>query len=416
MSAFGSFKYRNFKLFFYGQSISLLGTWIQKTAVMWLVYRLTGSAMLLGITGFVSLIPSLILSPYTGSYVERHDKFKVMKQTQLLAMLQAGALAAVVFFHFYNISIIILLSLIQGVINAFDVTCRQAMMIELVDNKDNLPNAIALNSTMTNMARLVGPALAGVLLSTFGEDFCFISNFLSYIPIFICLYQMQINTKPFGKPEKQIWEELKQGLDYILSEKDILGLLGLCAASSLLVIPFTTLMPVFAKDVFRGSSSTFSLFESAVGLGSLMGAIYLARLKMIDNLVNAIVTASAVFSVGLLVVATANSQYQAVIGMVIAGGGMMIQTSGINMYIQTHAVAAMRSRAISYFVMAYLGITPVGSLLIGWLAEVMPSRYVVCLEAALGLLAVGGYLTYRHYLQNRKDVAGMVAGVEKTVL
>lgn len=407
MSTFRSFKYRNFKLFFYGQSVSLLGTWIQKTAVMWLVYRLTGSAMLLGITGFVSLIPSLILSPYTGSYVDRHDKFKVMKQTQLMAMLQAGALAAVVFFHFYNISTIIFLSLLQGLINAFDVTCRQSMMIELVDDKADLPNAIALNSTMNNMARLVGPALAGILLSTFGEDFCFISNFLSYAPILICLYQMRINTAVTAKPQQHIWTELKQGLDYILSEKDILGLLGLCAVSSLLVIPFTTLMPVFAKDIFHGNSGTFSLFESAVGLGSLFSAIYLARLKAADKLIGAILAASVVFSIGLLVVAFAPVLHIAIAGMVIAGAGMMIQVSGINMYIQTHAQPHMRARAISYYVMAYLGVTPVGSLLIGWLAEVMPSRYVVSLEALSGLLAVGAYLGYRWYLQNRKAVANV---------
>lgn len=404
MNAFRSFRYRNFKLFFYGQSISLLGTWIQKTALMWLVYRLTGSAMLLGIVGFVGLIPSLILSPYTGSFVDRHDKFKVMKQTQIIAMLQAGALAAVVHFKYFDISILILLSLIQGIINAFDVTCRQSLMIELVDDKADLPNAIALNSTMTNLARLVGPALAGVILSVFGEDFCFMSNFASYAPILICLYMMRLNVEVIKDSGKNIWEELRHGFNYVISEKEIMGLLALCAANSLLTIPFTTLMPVFAKDVFHGTSGTFSLFESAVGLGSLFSAVYLARLKAIDKLINTIMIASSFFAAGLLVVAFAHTQHGALLGMVIAGSGMMIQISGINMYIQTHAHPQMRARAISYYITAYLGVSPLGSLLVGWLAEQMQPRYVIALEGVLCLAAVGAYRLYRWYLQQNDDV------------
>eukprot|EP01132_Coremiostelium_polycephalum_P012281 gene12281-15016_t len=164
MNIFRSLKYRNFKLFFYGQSISLIGTWMQKTAVSWLVYRLTGSAMLLGLVAFASLIPSLILSPYAGSLIDRHNRYKILMITQVISMLQAGALAAIIFFKFYNIPCIIFLSLIQGIINAFDVTCRQSLMVEMVDHKEDLPNAIALNSTMANMARIVGPAFAGVIL------------------------------------------------------------------------------------------------------------------------------------------------------------------------------------------------------------------------------------------------------------
>src|SRR5476651_580333 len=181
MNIFRSLKYRNFKLFFYGQSISLIGTWMQKTAVSWLVYRLTGSAVLLGIVSFVSLIPSLILAPYAGSIVDRHNRYRILVITQIVSMLQAGALAFLILFKFYNIPAIIGLSLVQGIINAFDVTCRQSIMVEMVEDKADLPNAIALNSTMTNFARIAGPAVAGIILSTFGEDFCFFGNFLSYI-------------------------------------------------------------------------------------------------------------------------------------------------------------------------------------------------------------------------------------------
>jgi MFS family permease len=395
MDAFRSFKYKNFKLFFYGQSISLLGTWIQKTAVVWLVYRLTGSAMLLGIVSFVSLIPSLLLSPYAGSYIDRHDRFKVMKNTQKLAMLQAGLLAALIYFQFYNISVIILLSLLQGIINAFDVTCRQSLMVELVDDKADLPNAIALNSTITNLARVAGPAIAGIILSTLGEDFCFISNFFSFVPVLICLYLMKLNTQPSAHSQKDIWHELKEGLDYVISDKQIVSLIILLTGSSLFVIPFTTLMPIFAKDLFNGTSGTFSLFESAIGLGSLISAVYMARLKTIDKLTQVTVVASVLFGLGVITLAVANHLRLALLGMAISGVGMMAQTSSINTYIQTHAVPAMRARAISYFVMAYMGITPIGSLLIGFLAEHLKPREVVALEGILSLVIIAAYVVYQ---------------------
>ncbi|WP_449437640.1 MFS transporter [Pedobacter steynii] len=202
MNIFRSLKYRNFKLFFYGQSISLIGTWMQKTAVSWLVYRLTGSALLLGLVAFASLIPSLILSPYAGSLIDRHNRYKILVITQIISMMQAGALAAIIFFKFYNIPAIIFLSLVQGIINAFDVTCRQSLMVEMVGQKEDLPNAIALNSTMANLARIVGPAIAGVILSTFGEDFCFVGNFLSYIPVLLCLFLMKLNLGVTQRSEK----------------------------------------------------------------------------------------------------------------------------------------------------------------------------------------------------------------------
>ncbi len=403
MDAFRSFKYKNFKLFFYGQSISLLGTWIQKTAVVWLVYRLTGSALLLGIVSFVSLIPSLLLSPYAGSYIDRHDRFKVMKNTQKLAMLQAGLLAALLYFQVYNISIIILLSLLQGIINAFDVTCRQSLMVELVDDKADLPNAIALNSTITNLARVAGPAIAGIMLSTLGEDFCFISNFFSFVPVLICLYLMKIQVQPSAKSQKDIWQELKEGLDYVVSEKQIVSLIILLTASSLFVIPFTTLMPVFAKDLFNGTSGIFSLFESAIGLGSLISAVYMARLKDINKLTRVTVVASILFGVGVLLLAVSSHLPLALIGMVISGVGMMAQTSSINTYIQTHAAPAMRGRTISYYVMAYLGITPIGSLLIGFLAEHLKTREVVALEGVLGLIIVAAYVVYQKQVKENSS-------------
>lgn len=395
MTLFRSLKSRNFKLFFYGQSISLIGTWMQKTAVSWLVYQLTGSALLLGVVGFVSLIPSLILSPYAGSLVDRHNRYRILVITQIVSMIQAGALAGIIFFGYNNILFIIGLSLLQGVINAFDVTCRQSLMVELVNDKADLPNAIALNSTMTNFARIAGPAVAGIILSTFGTDICFIGNFLSYIPVLICLFMMRLPVQVITKPVKSIWVELEEGFKYVSGDKELSSLILMIGISSLFVIPFNTLMPIFAKDIFNGNAKTFSWFESAAGLGSVISAVYLANLKHSNSLIKLIIIAGGVFGGSLLFLAYAPHLPIALVFMALSGLGMMAQTSGINTYIQTHAVPEMRGRAISYYVMAYQGIIPVGSLLIGWLANSIGPRPAVFIEGMIGLTATGIFVVYK---------------------
>jgi MFS family permease len=396
MNIFRSLKYRNFKLFFYGQSISLVGTWMQKTAVSWLVYRLTGSALLLGLVGFVSLIPSLILSPYAGSLVDRHNRYKILLITQVISMIQAGALAALIYFQYYNISIIVILSLIQGIINAFDVTCRQSLMVEMVENKEDLPNAIALNSTMTNLARIVGPALAGVILSTFGEDFCFVGNFVSYVPVLICLLMMKLNLAVIVPSQKSIWLELEEGFKYVSKDKDLSSMIVMIGISSLFVIPFNTLMPIFAKDLFSGNASTFSWFESAAGLGSVISAMYLANLQTSKTLLKITVIASFIFGLSLVFLSYSGILPIALIFMTLSGLGMMAQTSSINTYIQTHAIPEMRGRAISYYIMAYQGMIPIGSLLIGWTAHSFGPRIAVCIAGGIGLLATFMFLLYKY--------------------
>lgn len=396
MALFRSLKSRNFKLFFYGQSISLVGTWMQKTAVSWLVYQLTGSAVLLGVVGFASLIPSLFLSPYAGSLVDRHNRYHILVITQVASMVQAGLLAGIIFFGYPSILLIIALSLFQGVINAFDVTCRQSLMVEMVDNKDDLPNAIALNSTMANFARIAGPAVAGIILSAFGTDFCFIGNFLSYIPVLICLFMMKLNVSVIEKSEKSIWKELEEGFKYVSGDKDLSSLIIMIGLSSLFVIPFNTLMPIFAKDLFNGDARTFSWFESAAGLGSIVSAIYLANLKHSNTLMKLIMIAGGVFGASLLLLAYAPQLPLALFFMALTGVGMMAQTSAINTYIQTHSIPEMRGRAISYYVMAYQGLIPVGSLLIGWLAHLIGPRPAILLEGMIAITATVAFVLYRN--------------------
>ncbi|NQX39476.1 Predicted arabinose efflux permease, MFS family [Pedobacter steynii] len=405
MALFRSLKSRNFKLFFYGQSISLIGTWMQKTAVSWLVYQLTGSALLLGVVGFVSLIPSLLLSPYAGSLVDRHNRYRILVITQVASMMQAGALAGIIFFGYHNILLIILLSLIQGIINAFDMTCRQSLMVEMVDDKEDLPNAIALNSTMVNFARIAGPAVAGIILSAFGTDFCFIGNFLSYIPVLICLFMMKLQITVMPKSEKSIWAELEEGFKYVSGDKDLSSMILMLGMSSLFVMPFNTLMPMFAKDIFNGDARTFSWFESAAGLGSIGSAIYLANLKNNSGLIKMVAIAGAILGGSLLFLAYAPQLPFALFFMTLAGVGMMAQTSAINTYIQTHSIPEMRGRAISYYVMAYQGIIPIGSLLIGWAANLIGPRPAIFIEGTIGIMATIAFIIYRSKYSQRKTVS-----------
>ena len=367
---------------------------MQKTAVSWLVYRLTGSAFLLGLVTFASLIPSLVLSPFAGSYIEKHNRFKIMMKSQVISMLQAGTLAIMIYFKYYSIPALIGLSLLQGIINSFDVICRQTLMMDMVGNKEDLPNAIALNSTMTNLARIIGPALAGLVLGTLGEDFCFIGNFLSYIPVLYCLYRMDIRISENTEPVNNVWYELKEGFHYLIHEKELISLILLLSMNSLIVIPFNTLMPVFAKDIFKGTASTFSLFESAIGLGAVISAVYLANLKKLDHIIKIIIIAGFMLGSSVMLLAGSNLISLAVILLVVAGIGMMAQTSAINTYIQTHAHPSMRSRAISYFIMGYQGLIPVGSLLAGVVAESIGVRLTVVFQGAIGIVAILVFYLY----------------------
>jgi MFS family permease len=367
---------------------------MQRVAISWLVYRITGSAFLLGLITFLSLIPSLVLSPFAGSFIDRHNKFRVVMVTQIALMVQAGVLAAMVWLNYYNMTLIASLSLVQGLINTFDTTARQSLMVDLVDNKDDLPNAIALNSSAFNAARLVGPALAGIILSSFGEDICFLINFLSFIAVICCLVMMKLDLITPSKSDVNIWVDLRKGYEYLKESPDLSSLILLLAASSLLVIPYTTLLPIFAKDVFHGDATTFSWFESAAGLGALFGAVYMAMLKAEKDLVRITIISSTIFAVALLGLAVSSSMFLALIATAATGVGLMIQNSAINTYLQTHASSEMRARTLSYYIMSYQGMLPIGSLVLGYLAHYFGVGVVVFAEGILGIIIVLVFMMY----------------------
>lgn len=394
---FKALKSKNFKLFFYGQSVSVIGTWLQKTAVSWMVYSITGSVFLLGLTTFLSMIPSLFLAPLAGSIIGRYDRHKAMILLQSLAMFQAGALALLLYLKIYNINFILALSLFQGIINSFDMTCRQTMMIDIVDNKEDLPNAVALNSTLNNFARIAGPALAGIILHNYGEDICFIGNFLSYIPVLISLLMMKITPHIKAEDKFKMLDDFLEGLDYVKKETEMARMLLMLMCSSLFVISFNTLMPVFAKDIFSGNAQTFSWFESAAGIGSIVSAIYLANLKKADNMSKIMLAASLLLGFSIIILAYSNSLTIALICMASSGIGMMAQTSSINIYIQTQSSVNMRSRSISYYLMAYQGMIPVGSLIIGYVSHIIGTRHTVALQGIICILSVIVYVYYKKH-------------------
>jgi MFS family permease len=394
---FKALKSQNFKLFFYGQSVSVIGTWMQKTAVSWMVYSITGSVFLLGLATFLSMIPSLFLAPLAGSIIGRYDRHRAMMVLQSLAMLQAGALALLIYLKIYNINFILALSLIQGIINAFDMTCRQTMMIDIVNDKEDLPNAVALNSTLNNFARIAGPALAGIILHQYGEDICFIGNFLSYIPVLVSLLMMKITPHIKAKDKFKMLEDFIEGFDYVKKEAEMAKMLLMLMCSSLFVISFNTLMPVFAKDIFSGNAQTFSSFESAAGIGSILSAIYLANLKRSDNMGKIMIAASLLLGFSIIILAYSNSLTVALICMALSGVGMMAQTSSINIYIQTQSAVNMRSRSISYYLMAYQGMIPVGSLIIGYISNSLGVRTTVAIQGIICIISVIVYVYYKRH-------------------
>ena len=275
-SSLRALHYRNFQLFMGGQSISLVGTWMQRMAVSWLVYEMTHSAFMLGLVAFASRIPMMFLSPYAGAYVDRHSRYRTLLVTQVASMVQAGLLALVVLTGHYNILIIILLSIMLGVINAFDAPSRQSLMIVLVQNKNDLPNAIALNSTMVTLARLVGPAVAGILLSTVGEGICFLINFLSFIAVISTLLMMKINVPPKVKHVEHIWQNLRQGFTYLKRNPGLRNCIILMAALSFIIMPYITLVAHLCKKCVQRRCYHFQLAELHFRFGSFDGR-YLCR-------------------------------------------------------------------------------------------------------------------------------------------
>lgn len=404
---------RNYRLFVAGQSVSLVGTWMQQVAMSWLVYRLTGSAFLLGVVGFTSQIPTLLFSPVAGVLADRWNRRRLLIVTQALAMLQAALLAATVLTGTVQVWHIVVLSLLLGVVNAFDIPIRQSFLVEMVPNREDLGNAIALNSSMVNGARLIGPTIAGLLVASVGEGVCFILNSASYLAVLVALVAMRLDHGPhYRKQRRHVFHELREGFNYAFGFGPIRSILLLIALVSLTGMPYAVLVPVFAKEVLHGGAHTFGFLMTAAGCGAFAGTVYLASRKSVLGLGKLIVLATVLFAVGIAVFAASSTIPLSLGSLVVAGFGAMTLVASCNTILQTIVEEDKRGRVMSFFTVAFLGIAPFGSFGAGAMADILGPRETLLLGAACCL--VGAVIFARHLPHIREMVRPIY--VEKGII
>jgi MFS family permease len=380
---------RNYRLFFAGQSVSLIGTWMTRLATSWLVYQLTDSAFLLGLTSFVGQIPAFFVAPIAGVWLDRWDRHRVLVITQVLAMIQSLALAILAFTGWINLWWIIGLALLQGLINAFDMPARQAFVIEMIEDRADLGNAIALNSSMVNGAKLVGPAIAGVLVAVAGVGVCFLIDGLSYIAVIASLMAMRVAPAKPRAAAKSAVQELAEGWRYVAGSPAIRSILILLAVVSVTGMPYTVLMPVVAVDLLHGGAHTLGFLMAMSGVGALASAIGLALRRTVLGLGKRIAISAALFGGGLMVLGFSRSLTISLLLMVVTGFGVMQQMAASNTILQTIAADDKRGRVMSFYTLAILGMNPIGSLLAGGVAArvgvpvTMIGAGAICLAGAV---------------------------------
>jgi MFS family permease len=379
-------KHRNYRLFFAGQGISVIGTWMQQAALGWLVYRLTGSEFYLGLVSFSGQIPILFGCLIGGDFADRWPRRRIVIITQILAMIQALALALIVAFHIVTIPKIILLSIFLGIVNAFDMPTRQAFVVEMVDDKKDLPNAIALNSLIFNLARQIGPMVAGFLIAQIGEASCFFINAISFIAVIYSLAAMRLTDSAKTKHNGDMLSGIKDGVSYAFGFMPIRAILLYTAAMCFVSMPYAVLLPVFAKTILHGGPQTYGFLLWSTGIGAFIGALLLARRKTVRGLDKVVVTAAGVFSAGVIGFSFSRNIWLSILLIALPGYGIMVQLASINTILQSIVDDNMRGRVLSLHVMAFIGMAPFGSLLGGYLAEHIGAPHTVLLSGILSFI------------------------------
>jgi MFS family permease len=360
-------RHRNYRLFYGGQGISLIGTWMTRVATGWLVYRLTHSAFLLGLVSFAGQIPILILGPLAGVWVDRLNRHRVLVVTQILSMLQSFALAGLALMGIITVVDVILLNLLQGAVNAFDMPARQAFVVEMVEAREDLPNAIALNSSLVNAARLVGPSVAGLLIAAVGEGYCFLLDGFSYMAVIASLFAMSL--VPWSpRPHASVTSELREGWDYVLGFRPIWAILLLLSVVSLVGMPYTALMPIFAGSILHGGAHTFGFLMGASGVGALIGAVSLAARRSVLGLGRLVALMAAGFGASLVAFSASRQLWLSLLLLMVTGYAFMQQMASSNTILQTIAEDEKRGRVMSFYSMAFQGVAPFGSLIAGAVA------------------------------------------------
>ena len=374
---FRTLQSRNYRLFFIGQFISLIGTWIQQIAVSWLIYKMTNSVFLLGLVGFVSQFPTFVITPFAGVWSDRFNRHKILVLTQTLSLIQALVLAILVLSGAITVWQIILLSLFIGCVNAIDMPNRQSFVIYMIDDRNDLGNAIALNSAMFNGSRFIGPFIAGVLIATVGEGICFLINALSYIAVIVAILSMNIDHIKINISKTSVMEELKEGFTYVFGNTKIRALLMLVSLTSIMGVPLIVLMPAFAKDILQGGPHTLGFLMSALGAGALLGAFYLASRTNIKGLQKIINMGAFIFGIGLIGFSFSRSLWISILMVFIAAFGMMVQVASTNTWLQTNVDDDKRGRTMSFYVVSFMGMAPFGSLLAGSVAGFIGVPYTI---------------------------------------
>jgi MFS family permease len=366
---FRALRNRNYKLFFLGQGTSLVGTWVTRIAASWLVYRLTNSALLLGVVGFVGQIPTLVLAPFAGVFIDRWNRHRVLVVTQVCSMLQSLTLGVLTLSGRITVYDLMLLQALQGIVNAFDTPARQSFVVEMVEDRRDLANAIALNSSLVNGSRIVGPAIGGVLIALVGEGWCFVADGVSYIAVIASLAAMHV--RPFAPATEivPVRQALVAGFRYVAGFPPVRSGLLLVALVSTLGMPYQVLMPVMATDVLGGGPHTLGMLMTATGIGALAGTLYLASRASVVGLGRQIGRAAMVFGVALIVFSVSRNLWLSLLVLPISGAGFMMTLAATNTVVQTIVPEHLRGRVMSFYTMAFLGTAPIGSLIGGLAAQ-----------------------------------------------
>ncbi len=384
--ALRAFRHRNFRLFYAGQAISLIGTWIQQIALSWLIYRTTGSGFLLGLATFCSQIPMLLFLPLAGLFSDRYDRRKLMIVAYSLAMIQAVTLGTLTLAGTIEIWQILVLGFLYGTIMAFETPARQSLISQMVNDRDDLPNAIALNSVLMNSGRLVGPSIAGVLLVFISEGWCFLINAVSFVAIIGSVSMIRLAAKPRAGTSSSLRNELAVAARYAWNTRPIRLFLALVALISLTASPYTVLMPIFARDVFGGDAHTLGFLVGSAGLGAVIGTAFLTTRPDVFGLSKLVPITSAAAGVALMLVGVSQVYWLSLIFMACLGFGIIVTAASVNMMLQTLVDEDKRGRIISFYAMAFLGMAPVGGLIAGSLAGQVGAPVTAMIDGAFCLL------------------------------
>ncbi|MDQ6785242.1 MAG: MFS transporter [Acidobacteriota bacterium] len=398
-ATFRALKHRNFQLFFAGQFISLIGTWMQTVAQSWLVYKITGSVALLGLIGFAGQFPVFLLTSFGGAFADIYNRRNILVATQTSSMILAFVLAFLTLTGNIQVWHLFVLASLSGVINALDIPTRQSFIVEMVSKEDML-NAIALNSSMFNGARIVGPAIAGILVSAVGEGWCFLGNAVSYIAVIIGLLLMKIKQKEIIDASSSAFEKIKEGFSFVSRTKPIRALLLLLGLVSLMGMPYTILMPIFADKILNGGVRGLGILMGASGTGALVAALILASKKSLKGLGFWVAGASGVFGVFLILFSLSRSFWLSALLLVPVGFSMMLQMSSSNTLIQAMVPDELRGRVMSLYSMMFMGMAPIGSLMAGYLANYLGAPETVALG---GAVCIGGSILFGWNLPKLRD-------------